>query len=385
MTQIEDLVRQALAATPAAPSTTDPLAALDRRVRRARRRMAAGAGAVAAAIVAAVVVPLAVLDGNGSPNSVGIVHTPTPTPSPLPSGTTALWTASAAWATTDSSGRRWLLYADNGQSYVTQLSGGTDKPIAVQSPADYIVAGDHVIWVIGSGSGAPGDNRGRITAIDTSTGKTAELEQPQVSYGAAVDHSLYVTESDTSGAYVARIDFDGNRLDDVGEVVLRGAQEIVASGRGHVWVHVGDQLTELTLSSRGFTTGKSVQWGTGALYAPTLPLSGQDGIWAYGGRLIALDPSALSGCVSCAEGDRVFVPGHPSAVTETKDGLFVAVPGSGLLYYSPDALGSGSTPVTASIRDVQVVSLTADPVSGVDYVDGQGNLIHWDPAAAGAR
>ena len=57
------------------------------------------------------------------------------------------------------------------------------------------------------------------------------------------------------------------------------------------------------------------------------------------------------------------------------------VPGSGLYFYSPDSLGSGETPVTASIKGVQVIAMSSDPVGGVDYVDDQGNLIHWQPVA----
>src|SRR5207237_10460451 len=63
----------------------------------------------------------------------------------------------------------------------------------------------------------------------------------------------------------------------------------------------------------------------------------------------------------------------------------VAVPGSGLYYYSPDALGAGETPVTASIKGVQVITMMADPTGGVDYVDDQGQLIRWGPTCQDAH
>src|SRR3954453_6440720 len=116
VTDIEELVRDALAATPMASPTTDPLAALDRRVRRARRRLAAGAGVVAAVIVAAVVVPVAFLGGNGSPKSVGVVRHPTPKPG-TPAGTTTLWQDGAIWVS-DADGQQWLLFTQGGDYFV---------------------------------------------------------------------------------------------------------------------------------------------------------------------------------------------------------------------------------------------------------------------------
>jgi hypothetical protein len=384
VTQIEDLVRQALAETPTASPTTDPLAALDRRVRRARRWIAAGACGVTAAVVAAVVVPLAVLGDNSSPQNVKVI-TP-PTPKSLPAGTTSLWPSGAVSSATDSSGQRWVLYKEGEHNYLQPIGNtGVDKLTSVQGPADYLVAGEGVLWVVGTASGEPGDTRSRITAINTDTGNSATIEQTQLSGAAASGHSLYVIESDASGAYVARIDFDSTGMGDTGEVVMPGAQEIVATAQGHLWVHADGRLVELTPTQRGFITGESVDWGSGAVLAPTLPRSAGDGVWADDGRLIALTPSALAGCVSCAEGDRVFVSGHPSAVVETHDGLFVAIPGSGIDFYAADVLASGNTPVTASLRGVETVSMVAGPDTGVDVTDSQGRLFHWDPAGARAR
>lgn len=383
MTQIEDLVREALASTPNPPATTDPLGGIDRRVRRARRRLAAGAGVVTVVIAAAIVIPLTV-GGGGTPRNVQVV-TPQPsaTPSPPPAGTTALWTGTAVWASTSPSGQRWLLYNDGGQDYVTRVSGKTEKPVAIAASADYLLAGDNVIWTVGDGGA--GQSVSRIAALDVRTGqvriRTFDPGQ-HLSFGAVIGDYLFVDVSDGSGDHVDALYADGDQIKTYASRPEPHAAEMVLDG-GAIWVHAGDNLQELFVSERGIDVGPRVPWGSGQIFAPALPRSaGPQGIWAYdGSRLIGLMPSALSQCVSCAEGDRVTVPGKPSSVVEEKDGLYVAVPGSGLYFYSADALGSGATPVTASIKGVQVITLTADPVGGVDYVDDQGNLIHWQPVA----
>ena len=386
MTPIEDLVREALASMPEPVPSTHPLGSLEGRVRRARRRLAAGAGVVAAVIAAAIVIPLTV-GGGGARSSVQVV-TPQPsvTPSPPPPGTTALWTRDAIWASTSPSGQRWLLYSQYGQDYLTRVSGKKEKPIVVgESPADYIVATDKVVWVIGTSSGNGAGARSYLTAVLTSTGAAIPMQEPQLSYAAAVGGSLYAVETDPKNGdvFVDRFDADNSGAGMTWSKPVGNAQEIVATLQQRLWIHEKTHLTELIPRPGGFEFGPQVPWGSGPLLAPALTRSGGPGaVWAYdGSRLIALMPSALSGCVSCAEGARVTVPGKPSSVVEEKDGLYVAVPGAGLYYYSPDSLGSGETPVSASIKGVQVTSVSADPAGGVDYVDDQGNLIHWQPAA----
>ena len=385
MSHIEDLLREALATTAEPAPSTDPIGTLDRRVRRARRRLAAGAGVVAAVVAAAIVVPLTV--GGGQPSSVG-VFTPRPSesPSPPPSGTTVLWTQDAIWASTSPSGQRWLLYNQYGQNYVTRVSAKTEKPIVVgESPADYIVATDKVVWVIGTGSGNSSGGSSYLTAVVVASGAVIHMQEPQLSFAAAAGNSLYAVDRDPRNGTVSvdRFDADNRGAEMTWSKPVSAAQEIVATPQQHLWIHQGPRLTELIPGPGDFEFGSNVPWGTGPLLAPALSRSGGPGaVWAYdGSRLIALMPSALSGCVSCAEGARITVPGKPSSVVEEKDGLYVVVPGSGLYYYSPDSLGSGETPVTASIKGVRVTTLTADPVGGVDYVDDQGNLVHWQPVA----
>src|SRR4051812_40989489 len=85
MTRIEDLLRQTLEETPVDSTTTDPLAGVERRLHRARRRLAVGAGVAAAAVAAAVVVPLVSL-GDGHRNAE-VIGPSTTTPSPSTSAT----------------------------------------------------------------------------------------------------------------------------------------------------------------------------------------------------------------------------------------------------------------------------------------------------------
>jgi hypothetical protein len=393
MTPIEDLLRQALATTPTPPTATDPLGTLDRRVRRARRLLAVGAGVVAAGIAAAVVVPLTV-GGGKSPNGISIVTPPTQSPSPPPPGTTLLTSPDALWVTEDSHGGQWLLRSQaDGEYFLAQIGqdGRPGEGFVIPGPADYAVAGNNVVWVIGDGGA--GQAVSRIFAVDTRTGHVSVrtfYPGQHLSFGAVLGDYLFVDVSDDSGDHVDlfyndadAIKLFGSQLEpNHGSLLEPHAAEMVTSG-GAVWVHAGDRLAELFVGERGLESLDSTEpWGTGPIFAPTLPRSAPNGVWAYdGSRLIALMPSALSSCVSCAEGDRVTVSGKPNAVVETHDGLYVSIPGAGLLYYSPDVLGSGETAVTASLPGVQVISMTADPVGGVDYVDDQGNLIHWQPVA----
>src|SRR3954468_6527689 len=98
MTNIEDLVRQALTETPVPPVASDPLARLERRVRRARRRLALASGVAAAGVAAAVIVPLTTTGHSGA-SKLDLAKTPppTPAPSPSPSPSQELLQSTAVW------------------------------------------------------------------------------------------------------------------------------------------------------------------------------------------------------------------------------------------------------------------------------------------------
>ena len=402
MTHIEDLVREALAATPATTTTTDPLAALDRRVRRARRRLAVGAGVAAAAVAAAIVVPLAALGGGHDAGKVGVYHPPTPKPS-APAGTSVLWPSGTVWVSADSDGRRWLLYNNGsvGHYYVGRLeSGRVAMPREVPGPADYVVAGDNVIWVVGEGPG--GSAPSRVSAIDTRTGTVATVTFGQdLSLATTVGDSLYVDVLDNSSGTdsVDRVDLDNGVIGITASVPVPAAGVIATSQQDHVWVQSSTGLVELIPTPTGVDKGVTVGWG-GDVYGPTgdKDSMGSDSLWSFDGdRLIGLTPTLLLQGSSVAQGWRLNVAGKPTAVATAADGgLYVAVSQpskygkqvglqTGLAYYSAqDVQGPGTAP-TATLAGVQTTAIVADPAGGVDYLDDQGQLLRWDPTAAPAR
>jgi len=390
VTQIEDLVRQALAATPTAPSSTDPLAALDRRVRRARRMIAAGACAVTAAVAAAIVVPLAVLGGDGSPNSVKVVTPPTPNPS-APEGTSVLWPSGAIWTST-ADRQQWLLYTSGSDYYVGRVADGSvHEPVKVQLPADYVVTGENVVWVVGGGDG--GSAGSRLTAIDTRTGDvvTRAFDHVQLSYAATAHDSLYVVQSDATGQAVDRVDLVDGAVSVVASSPFDQPEEIVTTSDDHVWVHTAKHFVELIPDPAGFHQGATARWD-GQLNGPA-GLS----VWTYAdNRLDCLDAVHEDAAPSLSQGCRLSMGGDVGqAVGSVDTGLFVSIVGGlhgasdvGIAWFdSNDVQAKDSAPwgPTAYLSGVQAITMARDPSGGVDYVDDHGQLVHWDPAGAGSR
>lgn len=386
MTQIEDLVRQALAQTPAAPASTDPLAALDRRVRRARRRLAVAAGAVTAAVAAAVVVPLAVLGDNGKPSNVGVVNPPTPKAS-APTGTTTLWDNGAIWVST-ADRQQWLLYTNGPDYYVGRVADGSVRePVKVQLPADYVVTGENVVWVVGGGDGGPTGSR--LTAIDTRTGDvvTRAFDHVELSYATTAGDSLYIVQTDSVGQAVDRVDLVGGAVSVVASKVFDQLEEIVTTSDDHVWVHTAGHFVELVPDVSGFHEGASARWG-GQLNGP----AGRS-VWTYAdNRLDCLDAVHEDAAPSLSQGCRLYMGGDVGqAVGSVDTGLFVSIvsgldaaPDVGIGWFdSHDVQAKNSQPwgPTAYLSGVQVITMARDPAGGVDYVDDQGQLVHWDPAA----
>jgi hypothetical protein len=334
-------------------------------------------------VVAAVVVPLAVLGGNASPNSVKVLTPPSPSPVPLPSGTTALWTDDAASVTVDSSGQRWVLYSDGGQDYITHLAGGAGGPIAVQSPADYVVAGD-TAWTVGTDRGT---GTVRVSALDaggdvlTLEPFTGVVEAPPV----VVGDSLFVLAADNAATRVRRFVLGSGGIDQSQPLEIDGATEIAATSEGHVWVLAGQRITEVAPVKTGLSTGTTVDWG-GDIFGPTRTDTGGDSLWAYDGdRLIGLTPQNLLAGTSVAEGWRLSVPGHPTAAAESAKGDVYVATESGLLHYTKQDVQDSCCPHPATLSGVHASALSIDPAGGVDYVDSTGRVIRWDPAGSGSR
>ena len=401
MTPIEELVRQALGETPTTTTTTDPLAALDRRVRKARRWLAAGAGAVAAAVVTAVVVPLAVLSGgNDAANKVIVGNTPTPAPS-NPAGVTTWWPRGAV-EVADSPGQgapSWVLIRDNGKTFISPIDPNMQvERTTVQEPADYVAPGTTVEWVAGSSGGTV-----RVSAVNNAGPKVRSLtfSGSVVSAPVVVGEGLYVLTSDGQSTFVRHFVLSNDGIDQSQPLVLDGVTEIAATGTDHVWVQGRQKLYEVITTGNALREGSAVDW-SGDIYGPTGTNPATDDLWAYdGSRLIDLTPASLRSCVSCAEGYRINVAGRPAAVSSADEGsfdsgsLFVAVSqastgsqqagiNTGIGYYSAsDVQGDGSGP-TDTLFGIEVTSLVADGAGGVDYVDDLGRLQHWDPQVTAA-
>lgn len=385
MTEIEDLVRQALAQTPVT-ATTDPFVGLERRIRRARRWLAIGAGGAAAAVIAAIVVPVAVLSGSsngGLPNRITVGHNPTPAPSVSnPPGVTTLVVNGAVSVSSAPEDTPWAL-VNTGNYYVAQPGG--DVPLAqaaeVNAPAKYVAAGTGVAWVVGSDGNA---STSRVSAVTSSGVLTRTFDSTLLGNGVVVDRSLYVTTGDS----VERMDVVNGAIQVTATSPVASTGEIAASQLGHVWVQSATKkLVELIPTATGMKVGATVDW-TGDIYGPTGRDANGDDLWAYDGdRLIALTPSNLQVGVSVAEGWRITVAGRPTAVaTDINGGLYAAVANKGI-YYHPAADVQGAGTIKGQPLAVSgVTSMAADPNGGVDYVDSQGQLNHWDPTAgASAR
>ena len=381
MTPIEELVRQALAETPTATITTDPLAALDRRVRKARRWLAAGAGAVAAALVAAVVVPLAVLSGgNDAANKVIVGNTPTPAPS-NPPGVTTWWPSGAesvASAYPRNGAPLWVLIKDTDTTVIGPVNPNQmSESYPVSEPADYVVPGQRVEWAIGTDRGS---NTVRVSALDNGSTDVSTLtfSGSVVSTPAVVGDSLYLLTSEASSTFVRHFVLSNDGIDQSQPLVLDGTTEIAATSNGHVWVQGRQKLYEVITTGNAVREASAVDW-SGDIYGPTGVDAMGDSLWAYDGdRLIDLLPKNLLGCVSCAEGYRISVAARPTAVATGEDGsLFVATT-TGIYFYSAqDVHGDGTYGAPLPVSGV--TSMAADPAGGVDYVTPQGELDHWDP------
>jgi len=396
VTPIEELVRQALAETPTATTTTDPMAALDRRVRRARRWLAAGAGAAAAAIVAAVVVPLAVLGGNGTAKSVGVAD-PTPSTSPsasAPPGVTVLRSSGAISVSATRGEQAWVLYRDSqnlDDNYVAQVSpdGGVSHDIQVAGPADFVVSGEQTVWVVGSNDDG---SEALISAVDPffspPVGEMV-LHGQVLTHAVAVGDSLYVVAEKDSGSVVERFRTTRHQAFELASTTpVPDAGQIVATDDGHLWVRSGSKFVELVPTKTGVEVGATARWDgelNGAAGA---------GVWTYDDyRLDCLDAAHADMSPSLAQGCRLTMGGDVGAALGSPEtGLYAAIVGDltnadavGIAWFTPQDIqgrNSNSWGPTDYLRGPLVRSMALDPRGGVDYVDDQGVLNHWDPASA---
>ena len=178
MTPLEEMLRHTLADTPTATTTADPLALLDGRVRRARRRLVLTAGGVAAAVAAAVVVPLATV-GGGHPAKVQIGESPSPTPTatqPAPE----IWVKGVAngVAANDARGHVFVVERspdDTSRALVELDDAGNElRRAPVPSSSLFAAHREGTLWVWGGGDG--GAPRAQVTSVDIKDGTSATLD-----------------------------------------------------------------------------------------------------------------------------------------------------------------------------------------------------------------
>jgi hypothetical protein len=401
MTDLEDLIRDALAPT-ATATATDPVGALARRVRRARRRLAVGAGVAAAVVAAAVVVPLAALGGNGVSNGhLGVANSPST--GPTPTAKTAVpdvWMQDViAVASGDDGSPNEAVWAMGGSDPVNSatlmkldpVTGKVLRRVTVPGPVDFLTVGLGYVWAYGGGDGGYG-NLSVIDRVDPASGKVHTLRI----HGKGAPYSMVFT---AQGAYVSlavrdevvRVSGVGGRLGLYLPVHVPGQPtNMVVTGDGNVWVQesLRHKWAELDVAD-----GRSKLVHTYSWNGPVSAFSHDNTVWTSDSktRVVEITPSYLSSGVSVAYGNRVPTVGRPVGVVEEADGggIYVATADpsaadvvsdrSGISYYSPEAVNAGSRQPTYELPNIDVQSIAADPDAGVAFITSDGTLEHWNP------
>jgi hypothetical protein len=393
MTDVEQLLREALSDIPAPSSpAVDPLAAVDRRVRRARRGIAVGAAVAVASVVAAVAVPLSLTGGHRA-SDVQVGRTPSPSPSakggvPSEVVTTVVRTGAVSVSSSDG-GPAYALgrsKTGDGSAYVATVQAGhlTDR-VPVPAPADNVVADTDIAWVTGN-SLATG--RARITAVHPAAGTKATVTEPgEVVAATVAADSLFVLRASRAGVEVERFVTDDTGVVKVASHRIAFAAGIVTDAGGTAWVSTPNQLIPLRPQAQDFGFGPAVAWH---LHQPVFGPAPPSGLWAYDGRLVELTPPLLHTGVSVAEGWRLDTGAAPAAVASAPGGVYYGVSSAasatdnGVFYYSRRSMSDGAARPDAGLGGFPVSALTADPDGGVLFVTSSA-LQHWTPAATGSR
>ncbi|HET6910606.1 MAG TPA: hypothetical protein VFH54_14825 [Mycobacteriales bacterium] len=396
MSDLEQMLRDALHETPtSAPRSADPIPAIERRVRRLRV-VAAVSLSAAAAVAAAVVVPMSV--GTSGHARVQILDTtPTPAPSPTPSASanvtggpqpTLVWMG-ANWVASAPSGLPWMLYDDgsgaDGGTRIARLTPPQPQAGAqVQTPADQVLPGQDVVWVVGATHG--GTTMSRVDAMSTSGAPIASKALPGelLSSATVTGDDLYVVRGGSSAtAHVDRLQMVGGRIE-TATVAVPQAKQVVATAGGEVWAQTPSHLVRITSTGSGISTSTTVIWSGDII--GTDQRTGDQAFWTWdGSRVVQLTPSLLSAGSSVAQGDRLLVPGHAAiAVTAPGGGLYLSIvegAAPGIYYYPADQLGSGQPQPGAIWHEATAGSICVDPRGGVDITSADGVIYRWDPAS----
>jgi hypothetical protein len=383
MTDIEELVREALrTAPPVSPSSSDPVAAVSGRVRRVRALFGGGL-AVVAMVVAAVVVPLSLRDSAG-----GRLVPATPSPNAVHQGST-VWSHDAV-AVTAGGGFLWVLERDpkanDGRGFLVKLDPQTHQRISqwdVAAPFDFMTFGLGHVWVWGGGDGGYPD--GEMQTFDASSSDGCpcnSIGNKDHGYGGVAFLAGHPWV--TTGSAIWEMSVDGERVlwsRGLGQGSTPGAV-FAAGGRLFVQMSptsmqqlipesdgVGARLGEASAVSDGTERFVAVE-GSDTLLISTGPNIEQ---WrSHGTEFVsnAVFDSWVGSAVALPNGD-VVVSTLGTEDGSVRPGVWLArADARGLL--CPDC-------VTRIAEDASVVSLVANPLGGVDFVLDDGTAEHWQP------
>lgn len=378
MSDLDDLIRTALATGDVVPSAADPVTVLRGRVRRARQRFVAGA-AVAIFAVAAVVVPLALSGGGSGPSSVT-------TPATTAPKVGSAWLHDAEDVTVGSDGAggaaAWALVPHGYGADVVELdglSGAVERRIYVPGPVAQIAFGLGQVWAFGGGDGGY-SSLSVIDRIDPATGALKTLRI----HGSGAPLDMAFTDG---GAFVslgfrgavARIGGASGDLAVTQEVdVPHQPGPIAATSDGTLWVQetLGRSWAQLSVTGGVSRVLQTVSW-SGRMFG----LSHGNVIWTTDSarRVVEIEPTYLTTGVSVSYGNRIPTTGRPSGVaTIPGSGAIYVATSAGLAYYSPRAVHRWTGP-TSQLRHVSAQRIAADPDGGVVYLTGAGTVKRWGP------
>jgi hypothetical protein len=387
MTRTEDLLRAALERAETPPTRiSDPLADLDRRVSRARRRLSITAASAVFVVTAAVVVPLTLIgrgDG-GSPTAAQPGHHPT----------SATWATAHVIAVAAGGGSVWSLEEHAGaradQIEIVQrdpVSGVVMKHWQVGINNDFIAFEYGRVWVWGGGDSAAPESL--ASALDPTTGRlsaTADLGRGNAlssvafvnghAWGAAPERQLAVRFSfGSNGRSVRVVKHHVSRL-----------TAVVALGPTTLGLFTSTGQLESVEPSD--TRTYQIPAGT----RPWVPAAGAASghvFWVSHGTSVYREDLTTGR----RTGSSVSLPDAPfDVVADGSGGLYVekANPNdlptvNSLRYYSAAALATASPQPTAERAAGEVEGLAVDPAGGVVYTNSADALIHWNPAGAALR
>jgi hypothetical protein len=386
MTRTEDLLRSALERAGTPPTRIgDPLADLDRRVSRARRRLSITAATAVFVVTAAVVVPLTLIgrgDG-GSPTAGQPGHHPT----------SATWATAHVIAVAAGGGSVWSLeeHAGGRSDHVDivqrdPVSGVVMKHWQVGVNNDFIAFEYGRVWVWGGGDSAAPSTAMTLdptTGVRSSTarlGRANALESVAFvnghAWGAVPERQLAVRFSfGSNGRSVHVVKQHVSRLTDV--VALGPTTLGLVTSTG--------QLESVQLSD---VRMYQIPAGTRPWVSAAGAASGHV-FWASHGTSVYREDLTTGR----RTGSSVSLPGAPfDVVADSSGGLYVeqANPNdlpavNSLRYYSSAALATASPQPTAERAAGEVEGLAVDPAGGVVYTNSADALIHWNPAGPALR